>query len=102
MKEMVGKNKSAEAFFESEDFKEGFNSDVREGLSAVISVKITNPQFEGQTKMKLGNSYVQGIVYSFVYQKLNDYFDEHPDQIMVLLEKTVASSKARIAAKKAR
>ena len=102
MKELVGKNKNAEAFFESDDFKEGFNSDVREGLSAVVSVKITNPQFEGQTKMKLGNSYVQGIVYSFVYQKLNDYFDEHPDQIMVLLEKTIASSKARIAAKKAR
>ena len=102
LKELVGKNKSSEAFFESDDFKEGFNSDVREGLSAVVSVKITNPQFEGQTKMKLGNSYVQGIVYSFVYQKLNDYFDEHPDQIMVLLEKTIASSKARIAAKKAR
>lgn len=102
MKELVGKNKNAEAFFESEDFKEGFNSDVREGLSAVVSVKITNPQFEGQTKMKLGNSYVQGIVYSFVYQKLNDYFDEHPDQILILLQKTVASSKARIAAKKAR
>ncbi|MCQ2411507.1 MAG: DNA topoisomerase (ATP-hydrolyzing) subunit B [Sphaerochaetaceae bacterium] len=102
MKELVGKNKNAEAFFESDDFKEGFNSDVREGLSAVVSVKITNPQFEGQTKMKLGNSYVQGLVYSFVYQKLNDYFDEHPDQIVMLLEKTVASSKARIAAKKAR
>lgn len=102
MKELAGKNKNAEAFFESEDFKEGFNSDVREGLSAVVSVKITNPQFEGQTKMKLGNSYVQGIVYSFVYQKLNDYFDEHPDQILILLQKTVASSKARIAAKKAR
>ncbi|MFC2821201.1 MAG: DNA topoisomerase (ATP-hydrolyzing) subunit B [Sphaerochaeta sp.] len=102
MKELAGKNRNAEAFFESDDFKEGFNADVREGLSAVVSVKITNPQFEGQTKMKLGNSYVQGIVYSFVYQKLNDYFDEHPDQILVLLEKTVASSKARIAAKKAR
>ncbi len=102
LKELAGKNKNAEAFFESDDFKEGFNSDVREGLSAVVSVKITNPQFEGQTKMKLGNSYVQGIVYSFVYQKLNDYFDEHPDQIIILLQKTVASSKARIAAKKAR
>ncbi len=102
MKELAGKNKNAEAFFESDDFKEGFNADVREGLSAVVSVKITNPQFEGQTKMKLGNSYVQGIVYSFVYQKLNDYFDEHPDQILTLLQKTIASSKARIAAKKAR
>ncbi|MCF0261550.1 MAG: type IIA DNA topoisomerase subunit B [Sphaerochaetaceae bacterium] len=102
LKEFVGKNKNAEAFFESEDFKEGFNSDVREGLSAVISVKITDPQFEGQTKMKLGNSYVQGLVYSFVNQKLTDYFDEHPDQIIPILEKTIASSKARIAAKKAR
>ncbi len=102
LKEFVGKSKNAEAFFESDDFKEGFNSDVREGLSAVVSVKITNPQFEGQTKMKLGNSYVQGLVYSFVYQKLNDYFDENPSLIIPILEKTIASSKARIAAKKAR
>ena len=102
IKEFVGKSKSAEAFFESDDFKEGFNSDVREGLSAVVSVKITNPQFEGQTKMKLGNSYVQGLVYSFVYQKLNDYFDENPSMVLPILEKTIASSKARIAAKKAR
>jgi len=102
LKEFVGKSKNAEAFFESDDFKEGFNSDVREGLSAVVSVKITNPQFEGQTKMKLGNSYVQGLVYSFVYQKLNDYFDENPSLVIPILEKTIASSKARIAAKKAR
>ena len=102
MKDIIGKNKKEEAFFESEDFKEGFNSDVREGLSAVISVKITNPQFEGQTKMKLGNSYVQGLVYSFVYQKLNDYFDENPSEVLPILTKTIASSKARIAAKKAR
>ncbi len=102
MKEIIGKNKKEEAFFESDDFKEGFNSDVREGLSAVISVKITNPQFEGQTKMKLGNSYVQGLVQSFVYQKLNDYFDENPSEILPILVKTIASSKARIAAKKAR
>ncbi|MCF0237572.1 MAG: type IIA DNA topoisomerase subunit B [Sphaerochaetaceae bacterium] len=102
LKEFVGKSKSSEAFFESEDFKEGFNSDVREGLSAVVSIKITNPQFEGQTKMKLGNSYVQGLVQSFVTQKLNDYFDENPQEVIPLLEKTIASSKARIAAKKAR
>ncbi len=102
LKEFIGKSKNAEAFFESDDFKEGFNSDVREGLSAVVSVKITNPQFEGQTKMKLGNSYVQGLVYSFVYQKLNDYFDENPSLVIPILEKTIASSKARIAAKKAR
>ncbi len=102
MKEIIGKNKKEEAFFESDDFKEGFNSDVREGLSAVISVKITNPQFEGQTKMKLGNSYVQGLVQSFVYQKLNDYFDENPSEVLPILVKTIASSKARIAAKKAR
>ncbi len=102
IKEIIGKNKKEEGFFESEDFKEGFNSDVREGLSAVISVKITNPQFEGQTKMKLGNSYVQGLVQSFVYQKINDYFDENPNEVMPILLKTIASSKARIAAKKAR
>ena len=102
MKDIIGKNKKEEAFFESDDFKEGFNSDVREGLSAVVSVKITNPQFEGQTKMKLGNSYVQGLVYSFVYQKLNDYFDENPNEVLPILVKTIASSKARIAAKKAR
>ena len=96
------KDKKTAEFIATDDFREGFNSDVREGISAVISVKITEPQFEGQTKMKLGNSFVQGLVQSFVYEKLNDYFDEHPAFIESLLDKAVNSARARVAAKKAR
>ncbi len=96
------KDKKTLEFIQTDDFKEGFNSDVREGLSAVISVKLSEPQFEGQTKMKLGSSYVQGLTYSFVYEKMNDFFDENPAFIEALLDKTVNSARARVAAKKAR
>ncbi|MCR4675755.1 MAG: DNA gyrase subunit B [Sphaerochaetaceae bacterium] len=96
------KDKKTSEFIQTDDFKEGFNSDVREGLSAVVSVKLSEPQFEGQTKMKLGSSYVQGLVYSFVYEKMNDFFDENPSFIEALLDKTVNSARARVAAKKAR
>ncbi len=96
------KDKKTLEFIQTDDFKEGFNSDVREGLSAVISVKLSEPQFEGQTKMKLGSSYVQGLTYSFVYEKMNDFFDENPAYIEALLDKTVNSARARVAAKKAR
>ncbi len=96
------KDKKTTEFIESADFAEGFNSDVREGLSAVISVKLSEPQFEGQTKMKLGSSYIQGLVQSFVYEKLNDFFDENPSFIEAILDKTVNSARARVAAKHAR
>ena len=76
--------------------------DVREGLTAVLSVKVPNPQFEGQTKGKLGNSEVKGIVESLVNEQLELYFDTHPDVINNILEKSVLAAKARIAARQAR
>ncbi len=76
--------------------------DVREGLTAIISVKLPNPQFEGQTKMKLGNGEVKGIVESIVFDKLSQYFYENPQVVRKILEKCIVSAQARIAAKKAR
>ncbi len=76
--------------------------DVREGLTAVVSVKVMNPQFEGQTKAKLGNSEVRGIVESLVNEQLTQYFDENPKVIEAILEKTVLAAKARQAARRAR
>ena len=77
-------------------------SDIAEGLTAIISVKIPEPQFEGQTKMKLGNSAVRGIVDSLVYEKLTNYFDEFPENIDKLLDKVTSAAIGRIAARKAR
>ncbi|SDE76778.1 DNA topoisomerase (ATP-hydrolyzing) subunit B [Sporomusa acidovorans] len=76
--------------------------DVREGLTAVISVKIQEPQFEGQTKTKLGNSEVRGIVDNIVSDGLNEYFEENPVVIKKIIEKAVMASRARDAARKAR
>jgi DNA gyrase subunit B len=76
--------------------------DVREGLNAVISIKIANPQFEGQTKMRLGNSNVKGIVDSLVYQSLSEYFEENPRVIQNIVEKALSAAKAREAARKAK
>jgi DNA gyrase subunit B len=76
--------------------------DVREGLTAVLSVKVPNPQFEGQTKGKLGNSEVKGIVESLVGEQLELYFDQHPEVINSILEKSVLAARARIAARQAR
>jgi DNA gyrase subunit B len=76
--------------------------DVREGLTAVVSVKIPEPQFEGQTKARLGNSEVKGIVESLVNDKLTQYFDENPDVIHRILDKSIMAAKARDAARKAR
>ncbi len=76
--------------------------DVREGLNAVISLKIANPQFEGQTKTRLGNSNVRGIVDSLVYQSLSEYFEENPRTLAAIVEKAVMASRAREAARKAR
>lgn len=76
--------------------------DIREGLTAVISVKLPNPQFEGQTKMKLGNSEVKGIVESIVNDTLSTYFEENPSITRKILEKAVQASRAREAARKAR
>ena len=76
--------------------------DVREGLTAVISVKIPDPQFEGQTKGKLGNSEVKGIVESAVNEKLTGYFEENPAVVKAILDKCIVAAKARAAARKAR
>lgn len=76
--------------------------DVREGLTAIISIKMANPQFEGQTKMKLGNSEVKGIVDSLVYASLCEYFEEHPKDLGAIIEKAVLAFQAREAARKAR
>ncbi|HOR92950.1 MAG TPA: DNA topoisomerase (ATP-hydrolyzing) subunit B [Spirochaetota bacterium] len=76
--------------------------DVREGLVAIISVKIPNPQFEGQTKMKLGNSEVKGIVESITNEHLTQYFEENPQAVRKILEKCIDTARSRIAAKKAR
>ncbi|GAA0461486.1 DNA topoisomerase (ATP-hydrolyzing) subunit B [Halococcus morrhuae DSM 1307] len=76
-------------------------SDIREGLTAVISIKHPDPQFEGQTKTKLGNSEVRGVVESAVHEQLNTYFEEHPDTAEAVIGKAVEAAKARRAAKKA-
>ena len=76
--------------------------DVREGLTAILSVKIPDPQFEGQTKMKLGNSEVKGIVESGMYEKLTEFFLENPKVAEVCIQKAVLAAQAREAARKAR
>ncbi|MGN0008593.1 MAG: DNA topoisomerase (ATP-hydrolyzing) subunit B [Desulfovibrionaceae bacterium] len=76
--------------------------DVREGLTAVISVKIPQPQFEGQTKTKLGNSEVAGLVATLVYDRLNTYFEENPKDIRLIIEKAVDAARARDAARRAK
>ncbi|WP_298065665.1 DNA topoisomerase (ATP-hydrolyzing) subunit B [uncultured Mailhella sp.] len=76
--------------------------DVREGLTAVISVKLPNPQFEGQTKTKLGNSEVAGIVNGVVYNSLDVYFQENPKDVRAIIEKAAEASRAREAARRAR
>jgi DNA gyrase subunit B len=76
--------------------------DVKEGLDAVISVKMSEPQFEGQTKGKLGSSYVKPIVQKVIYEYITRYFEEHPNTAKLVADKAIAAAKSRIAAKKAR
>ena len=76
--------------------------DFREGLTAVISIKVAEPQFEGQTKTKLGNSEVQGAVQQAVNEALSAYLEEHPDEAKRICEKVILAATARIAARKAR
>lgn len=77
-------------------------TDLTEGLTAVISVKVPQPQFEGQTKTKLGNGEVEGIVYSVVYENLSMFFEENPPIANKVVEKAVLALRAREAARKAR
>ncbi|MCA1810550.1 MAG: DNA topoisomerase (ATP-hydrolyzing) subunit B [Halobacteriales archaeon] len=76
--------------------------DCREGLTAIVSVKIPQPQFEGQTKGKLGNSEVRGIVETLLNEKLEEYLEEHPQVARIVVDKAVLALKAREAARKAR
>ena len=76
--------------------------DIREGMAAVISVLVPEPQFDGQTKTKLGNTYVRGIVENVVYQNMEDYLNENPAEARKIVDKSIAARRAREAAKKAR
>ena len=76
--------------------------DVREGLTAVISAKLTDPQFEGQTKTKLGNPGMQGFVHSIVNARLMEFFEENPQEARAVIRKAVSAAQARSAARKAR
>ncbi len=87
----------------AKNFKDKLTGDdAREGLAAVISVKLPDPQFEGQTKTKLGNSDVKGFVETVVYEGLNTFFEENPNVIKSILGKVVDSARARDAARKAK
>ena len=88
--------------FLKEDLPNLSGDDVREGLAAVISVKLTNPQFEGQTKTKLGNTEVRSVVESVVGEGLGLYLEEHPAEGKRIIEKCLVSQRAREAAKRAR
>lgn len=76
--------------------------DIREGVAAVVSVLVKDPQFEGQTKTKLGNTYIRGVVDSAVYENIEDYLNEYPATAKKLLEKAISARRAREAARKAR
>jgi DNA gyrase subunit B len=76
--------------------------DFREGLTAVISVKVAEPQFEGQTKTKLGNNEIMGVVDQAVGEALGNYLEEHPKEAKTIVEKVILAARARIAARKAR
>ncbi|MDR2785839.1 MAG: DNA gyrase subunit B, partial [Treponema sp.] len=97
LNEYLKKSKQAKKMEESLS-----GDDVREGLTAVLSVKVPEPQFEGQTKAKLGNSEVKGIVETLTNEQLELYLDQRPDVVNNILEKSVLAAKARIAARQAR
>ena len=84
------------------DLEKLIGDDVREGMTAVVSVKISQPQFEGQTKTKLGNSEVKGLVENLVYEKLSIFFEENPKIIRAILEKVLDAARAREAARRAK
>ena len=76
--------------------------DIREGMTAIVSIKIEEPQFEGQTKQKLGNSEARGAVESIVTEQLTVYLEQHPQVAKIIVEKSIMSQRAREAARKAR
>ena len=85
-----------------ENDKNLMGEDVREGLTAIVSVKLINPQFEGQTKTKLGNSDIRNLVENVVTEKLMNYLEENPSVARAIIEKCIMASRAREAARKAR
>ncbi len=90
-------------YIKKNNFGESITSDdAKEGLAAIISLKIPNPQFEGQTKTRLGNSEVKGIVNSILYEELSTYFEETPQIARLIISKCMNAAKAREAARKAR
>jgi DNA gyrase subunit B len=97
LNEFLKKSKHAKKLDESLS-----GDDVREGLTAVLSVKVPEPQFEGQTKAKLGNSEVKGVVEAVINEQLELFFDQRPEVVANILEKSVLAARARIAARQAR
>lgn len=97
IKQYATQNKMAKA-----DLDKMIGDDVREGLTAIVSVKLSQPQFEGQTKTKLGNSDVKGLVENLVYEKLSIFFEENPRVIRAILDKVLEAARAREAARKAK
>ncbi|MBI5798158.1 DNA topoisomerase (ATP-hydrolyzing) subunit B [Candidatus Woesearchaeota archaeon] len=93
-------NEYIEKNFKNEEKLTG--NDMKEGLTAVISLKVQNPQFEGQTKTKLGNSEVKGIVAKIVYKELSTFLEEHPDVAKKIIEKAQLAARVREAARKAK
>ncbi len=87
--------------FDNENFSLS-GEDCREGITTVISCKVRRPQFEGQTKTKLGNSEVRGIVESLTIEKLGEFFEENPNTARIVIDKAITASRAREAARKAR
>ena len=98
IKQYATQNKS----IKQPDLEKLIGDDVREGMTAVISVKISQPQFEGQTKTKLGNSEVKGLVENLVYEKLSIFFEENPKIIRAILDKVLDAARAREAARRAK
>ena len=100
--------RSVNSYINQHNFLKGNNKvslsgeDIREGMVAVISIKLPDPQFEGQTKTKLGNSEVKGLVESLVNEKLSQFLEENPAVAAVIVEKIIEAAKAREAARKAR
>jgi DNA gyrase subunit B len=97
----LNKYASDNGMFKKEKFTLSGN-DLREGLTAVVSVKVGEPQFEGQTKTKLGNSEIKSAVETMIYEKLNDYLEENPRVGKAIIEKAIATHRAHDAARKAR
>ncbi|MEM4137585.1 MAG: DNA topoisomerase (ATP-hydrolyzing) subunit B [Candidatus Anstonellaceae archaeon] len=99
-KVILGYIRSNQLLKEEEDFPN--SEDIKEGLNAILSIKIPNPNFEGQTKTKLANSAVKGLVESIISEELKTYFEEHPSEANAICQKVILTFQARLAAQKSR